>query len=769
MSKRQVFVFFALACILIPQFPAAYAQAQKPTGAAAQRDDPVEPIVKRATTELELRPEQSSAYREILSRHWSKISDLRNKLQAHPYYPQLSADAETEQKAILAELTALLDDEQKKKAATFEARAIPPPPGFIVISLPARQSADGPFNAEAFIPAPQPKAKSARLTDDQRVLQVLNRITFGPRPGDIQTVKQMGIDAYINQQLHPEAIDDSDLVRRLDVLPTTHFTSAELYQYYPEANAAMKRAGDKNAPPVYGRPRQVLMELMQERLVRAAESKRQLQEVMTDFWFNHFNVFSDKLPGPYFLATYDRDVIRPNSVGKFRDLLLAVAQSPAMLFYLDNWLSQTVDARRPNQPSAQPSGPPKPKAAQPAATPKPAANTAAASDNASKAEPGRSDGQKSADAKNVQGDQKAAPAKAAAPKPGINENYARELMELHTLGVDGGYTQKDVQEVARCFTGWTLDHGYQGDATFVFRPWMHDPGSKTVLGTVIPAGGGYQDGLRVIDILSHHPSTARFISKELCERFVADNPPQQLVDRVAQVFLRTDGDIREVLKAILTSPEFNSPASFRSKIKSPLELAASALRALDGDTDGGPPIEGWVSRSGEPLYRYQFPTGYGEDSSRWVNSGVFLTRINFMVDLANNRVKGTSYVPERFVLNTGEAAGKGEATVKDPSALADRLAALIVHTNLSPESRKALLLAISHPPERQDTKVAASSAGGPATGPQKAIPAMVSSDSSSRPITTRPNVAPARLDPNPAARVSQIIELLLGTAEFQRR
>jgi uncharacterized protein (DUF1800 family) len=327
-------------------------------------------------------------------------------------------------------------------------------------------------------------------------------------------------------------------------------------------------------------------------------------------------------------------------------------------------------------------------------------------------------------------------------KPGINENYARELMELHTLGVSGGYTQKDVQEVARCFTGWTIDRPYQGGG-FVFRPWMHDDGAKTVLGVTIPAGGGITDGLRVIDILAKQPSTARFISKKLCQRFVSDDPPAPLVERVAQVFLKTDGDLREVVRAILTSAEFNSTVAFRSKVKSPIELAASAIRAVDGDTNGAPPLHEWIRRMGEPLYQFAFPTGYGEDSSKWVNTGVFFNRINYAVALANSQINGTSYDPLRLVA--------AEST-ENVDALMSRLSALIVHTELAPESLRAVRAGLAD----QSTPVTAAAVARPAINNGE-----------------RPEVVPARIpapDSNPERRrISQLIGLLMGTSEFQRR
>jgi len=558
-------------------------------------------------------------------------------------------------------------------------------------------------------------------------------------------VKAVGIDKFIDEQLYSDKLDDSDLTKRLEALPTQRMASLELYQFYPPANVAEQRANDKNAPPIFGRPQQIIGELVQQKLVRAVSTNRQLQEVLTDFWFNHFNVFAQKEADQWFVTGYERDVIRPRALGKFKDLLLATAESPAMLYYLDNWLSASTDSKQPRppapqRPQAQPQRPP-----QPAPPKKDEANPPKPPDNASSA-PGRD----VAMATKQEGDQKAAtqnpkpappPPRPPARKPGINENYARELMELHTLGVDGGYSQKDVQEVARCFTGWTIDRPFQGGG-FVFRPWMHDDGEKTVLGVVIPAGGGLLDGFRVIDILSKHPSTAKFISKKLCQRLVSDDPPAQLVDRVAQVFLKTDGDIREVVRAIVTSAEFNSPTVFRTKVKSPLELAASAIRAIDGDTNGAPALHDWVRRMGEPLYQYAFPTGYGEDSAKWVNTGVFFNRINYAVALANNQINGTTYDPLRLV--TTQALSNSDA-------LANQLASLIIHTELSAESLRAV-----------QAGIAELSAPSNAGVPRPAV------DNGNRPQAAPVRAAPAETNPE-RRRIAQLVGLMMGTAEFQRR
>ncbi|HJQ23193.1 MAG TPA: DUF1800 domain-containing protein, partial [Blastocatellia bacterium] len=585
----------------------------------------IEMFVTRLRDGLKLNDEQINQLRQVLSKHEPKYIELRRRAQASPYQPGLLPEIQKEQEAIRDEIAALLDEGQKAKLAALDARLpMPLPPPFIVINIPPRATpteANALASRERLIiaPAPANKNQAVRLSEDQKIIHLLNRATFGPRPGDVERVRQVGIARFLDEQLHPEAIDDSELDKRLAALPTMQMSATEAYLFYPPPPVAEQRANDKNPPPIFGRPQQIYGELVQQKLVRAVASRRQLQEVMTDFWFNHFNVFAQKDADQWYVSSYERDVIRPRALGKFRDLLLATAQSPAMLFYLDNWLSFATDAREPRPPR-----PPAPVNAKPA----PVANSVTAP--AAGAMP----------AENAKPDVPAmqAPPQPQPPKPApqrkrdINENYARELMELHTLGVDGGYTQKDVQEVARCLTGWTIDRPNQGGG-FVFRPWMHDTASKTVLSVVIPAGGGISDGLRVIDILAHHPATARFISKKLCERFVSDDPPAPLVERVTQVFLKSDGDITEVLRAIFTSAEFNSVAVFRAKVKSPLELAASAIRALDGDTNGGPPLHEWLRRMGEPLYQYAFPTGYGETSEKWVNTGVFFNRINFAVAL----------------------------------------------------------------------------------------------------------------------------------------
>ncbi|MEP6741845.1 MAG: DUF1800 domain-containing protein, partial [bacterium] len=507
------------------------------------------------------------------------------------------------------------------------------------------------------------RASMSRLNEDQRILHVLNRLGFGARPGDLEKVRTIGIEQYINQQLAPEKINDEGAEARLKNLSTLNMSTAELYEKFPQpgqllrrleqrgklplelaaardnraqaqataprgtadtkaanatamsgdANGAVKtqmEASASNNPPANGNlqdnqkyrqavrqyymenglqlPQRITAELQASRILRAVYSERQLQEVMVDFWTNHFNVFAGKGADRWLLISYDRDTIRPRALGNFSDLLLATAQSPAMLFYLDNFQSVS--------PNAQPAV----------------------------GLQRRAGGQRGPLAQLLRGNEQRPITMTNNPQQqrpqqqgrrGINENYARELMELHTLGVDGGYTQKDVQEVARCFTGWTIFAPRGGGAAaqammngpraemlrenagrFFFNPRVHDDGEKIVLGHKIPAGGGVKDGLTVLDILAHQPATAKFIATKLVRHFVSDNAPPALVDRVAAAFTKSNGDIRETLRAVFFSPEFNSPEAYRAKVKRPFELAISAIRTLGGETNGGPGLHQWIAR-----------------------------------------------------------------------------------------------------------------------------------------------------------------------------
>jgi len=391
-----------------------------------------------------------------------------------------------------------------------------------------------------------------------------------PAPADLFTPAELRTLRAGTPQQRLAFFDALPVERQDQVLETLPGVRQALYDNAPPE---LRRRIDLSAGPA----QVVVRDLMEGKLLRAIYSGRQLEEVLTDFWFNHFNVYLDKGADHYLVTEYERDAIRPHVLGKFRDLLEATAKSPAMLFYLDNW--QSVG---------------------PAPAPARAANQA---------------------------------------RRGLNENYGRELMELHTLGVDGGYTQKDVTEVARCFTGWTILQPQRG-GDFVFNPRAHDNGEKVVLGVKIPAGGGMSDGEKVLDILARHPSTAHFISRELAQRFVADAPPAALVDRMAQTFLKTGGDLREVMKTMLASKEFWSVDAYRTKMNSPLDLVVSAVRAEDGQVDYALNLANQVAQLGEPLYRKQEPTGYSNLGKEWVNTAGLLARMNFALQLADNRIPG---------------------------------------------------------------------------------------------------------------------------------
>src|SRR5947209_17661348 len=423
-----------------------------------------------------------------------------------------------------------------------------------------------------------------KLNDRERALHVLNRLAFGPRPGDVDAVMKDGVNVWIEQQLHPEAIPDRAVEARIAALPTMKLSNAQIVKtYYEPVVMAVKKAkaeaknGDvdkdeaqreylRDVPPDQ-RPQMVMNDLLTERIVRAAESDRQLNEVMVDFWMNHFNVFAGKGIDRFLLTSYERDVIRPHIWGRFEDLLMATAKSPAMLFYLDN-------------------------------------------------------------ARSMNGK--------------LNENYAREIMELHTLGVDGGYTQKDVTELARVLTGWTMTGERDGGpgAAFIFRPMLHDAGSKTILGIQFPPGGGIAEGEKLIHVLAHYPATAHHIAFKLCQRLVADDPPRALVDRVAEKFLASDGDLRETVRAVISSPEFWDSKSYRAKVKSPFEYAISAVRAVNAQITDATPIARALQQIGEPLYGAQPPTGYSDKAGVWINTGALMNRLNFALALASNKLAG---------------------------------------------------------------------------------------------------------------------------------
>jgi uncharacterized protein (DUF1800 family) len=509
------------------------------------------------------------------------------------------------------------------------------------------------------------------LPADQQIIQALSRLTFGPRPGDVQKVRAIGLDNWLDQQLHPERIDDSALEGFVSKYSVLHQDQNSLLQQYAEQQREKRqvraaRADSMSAPssrlPLpapqqFNLTRQVVTQLQSSRVARAVASERQLQEVMTDFWENHFNIYAQKGgPEPYYLTDFDENVIRPHALGKFRDLLEAVSKSPAMLFYLDNARSM-ADSTRP---------------------------TLAGSGRREAGSGMRRLGRFPMQRRPLQ-----LPPQQQQPKrqrQGLNENYGRELLELHTLGVDGGYTQQDVINVARAFTGWTIQPPAQGGG-FVFRPQVHDAGDKIVLGRKLAGGRGEEDAEDVLDILARSPATAHFISFKLARRFVSDSPSKALVDHAAQVYLKTDGDIREVLRAIITSPEFFSQQAFHSKVKTPFEVVVSAMRSLNAVPDSTPRTAQTIAFLGQPIFGHQAPNGWPETGDAWMNTGAILNRINFGMAAAAGRLPGVD-IRALPALDTLRSAPRDKQV--------DAVVATILNGMVSPDTR-AVLLSGEHP------------------------------------------------------------------------
>ena len=593
------------------------------------------------------------------------------------------------------------------------------------------------------------------LPADQQIIQALDRLTFGPRPGDVLRVRAMGLDKWIDQQLHPEKIDDRANEQFVASYGILHQDQNDLLKQYAEdqrAKKAVKRdkaaatnAADSMAVRKEQRQRlngrrQVVTQLQSSRVARAVGSERQLQEVMTDFWENHFNIYAQKgAPEPYYLTDFDENVIRPHALGKFRDLLEAVAKSPAMLFYLDNARSM-ADSTRPTLAGG-------------------GGRSAVGGGRGMPSRRGPRAAMRAAQQMQRQQQQQQLQKK---QRPGLNENYGRELLELHTLGVDGGYTQQDVINVARAFTGWTIKPPAQGGG-FIFRPQVHDAGEKVVLGHNLAAGRGEEDAEDVLDILAKSPATARFISFKLARRFVSDSPSKALVDRATQTYLRTDGDIREVVRTIVTSPEFFSQQAFHTKVKTPFEVVVSAARALNAAPDSTVRSAQMIAYLGQPIFGHQAPNGWPETGDAWMNTGAILNRINFGMAAAAGRLPGIDIrgVP---ALDTIRSAPRDRQV--------DAVVATILNGMVSPDTR-AVLLSGEHP----------MLANGVATGVQDMSPADTSE--------TMENMEGGKGEAGSGARqkgggkraalqgrglgnipqlngLPQIVGLALGSPEFQR-
>ncbi|MFZ6693707.1 DUF1800 domain-containing protein [Undibacterium sp. SXout20W] len=453
----------------------------------------------------------------------------------------------------------------------------------------------------------------ADISSHQESAHVLNRLGYGPRPGDIERVSRIGVDKYIEQQLNPASLPLPDsLQQKLKTLQVADFSAGEALNQYKTTLKNTKNASEASKKARHEMVGTMVEETAEERLWRALESPHQLEEVMVEFWFNHFNVFNGKGVDRALIASYERDAIRPYVFGNFRDLLGATAKHPAMLFYLDNWLSTSADFHPTGRRGQQ-----------------------------------------------IQ----------KAKSSGLNENYARELMELHTLGVDGGYTQHDVTELARILTGWTFDAKTRtgGHANFVFDADRHDNGTKQWLGKTVSANGK-SEGEFALDILAQHPATAHHISYQLAQFFVQDQPPRALVERLSRRFLETRGDIRLVLTTLFSSPEFRDPHTVASKYKTPYQFIISSLRAADVQVQNVRPLLGSMMLLGMPLYGCQTPDGYKNTEQAWLNPDALSRRINFATALA------TGHLPLNSDIVEGEKMGRKQ--IDKQADTADRQASM---------------------------------------------------------------------------------------------
>ncbi len=594
--------------------------------------------------------------------------------------------------------------------------------------------------------------RQAGLSERQAAAHLLDRFSYGARPGEVDAVVAEGLEPWFLRQLDGSPAD-RELARRLEPLETLDLSLSTVVERYRDPGLLLREAyaagalselpdregGDEGQRREqrrevmryaremgYRSQRQLLGELLAQRLYRAVYAEGQLHEVLADFWLNHFYVSLADAETRSYVPAFERDAVRPHLLGSFGELLAATARHPAMLLYLDNARS----VANPGQPTLVPAR-----------------------------REGRGErGQRSP--------REAAPRRRA---DGLNENYARELLELHTLGVDGGYGQQDVVEVARAFTGWTVIppgprremveeriararrqgvHGLIVDGEFLFRPDAHDAGAKTVLGQRLAAGRGIEDGEEVLALLARHPATARHLARKLAVRFVSDDPPPALVDRLAATFTSTGGDLRAVVLALACSPELWAPAARRAKIKSPFELAASALRGLDADVEDPAATLEWVARMGQPLYLHPAPTGYPDQAEAWVSTGSLLERMSFAAELAAGRIAGVRLPP----------AAEGERATRR-ELLARYLPRLL------PERESPVLLT--------ELEAAAASLDLSSPAPAAAAPRRRREGDGAMLRTPIERLFPRREAPPvrlaPPTEEQRVLAAILGSPEFQRR
>ncbi len=596
--------------------------------------------------------------------------------------------------------------------------------------------------------------QQAGLSKQQAAAHLLSRFTYGATPQQVDEVVARGLEKWFTEQLDAKMPDDKldSMLKQYDGI---ELSNAEAVKEFPKNaqvvrmainSGAIKRDSVRTADRKQYRaqldaymqqngmrPEQELFrQFINQKILRAAYTQNQLQEVMTSFWFNHFNVSITKGKCAQFIPAYERDVIRPNALGKFNDLLLATAQSPAMLYYLDNFTSTGVDSSKKMTNK------------------RPLRMSDADTVTVGKLKKKRASG--------------------------LNENYAREVMELHTLGVDGGYTQKDVTEAARVLTGWTVyplgeynpqsknlvaklndeqleKRGYVHKGDFLFTPNRHDKGVKTVLGKKFGPDGGYNEGVQLLNMLAHQQATARFISKKLAVRFVNDAPPQTLVDRMAKTFMSSNGDIKQVLVAMVNSPEFWSKEAVREKTKSPFELAIGSARSLNADIKQPYQLYNWINRMGEKVYYYQAPTGFPDRGQFWINTGSLLSRMNFGLALTAGRIPGVNVDLKALNNNHEPESAKAALTTycklimpgRDPKATIERLTPLLNDPMLAQKVDKAT-----------------------AKAAPKATDALTDSTLNTGRKNNRPNMAMQNGNDN-SAMLAQVAGIIIGSPEYQRR
>jgi uncharacterized protein (DUF1800 family) len=593
--------------------------------------------------------------------------------------------------------------------------------------------------------------KQAGLTKQQAAAHLLNRFTYGATPGEVEEVANEGLEKWFSKQLDAKLPDDS-LNAALDKFDALKLSNEQITNIYPRPGLVAQRAvkeglinkdSIQSNKPAYKKllqdymdkngmkPQQDLFrQFINQKILRAAYSNNQLQEVMTSFWFNHFNVSITKNECAEYIPDYERDVIRPNALGKFGNLLLATAKSPAMLYYLDNFSSSSAIEQKPQIMAVN-----------------------------------MADTSKQAMLLNK--------LKKARQQRGLNENYAREVMELHTLGVDGGYTQQDVTQAAKVLTGWTVypmgeygkgnnimnainrggpATGLVHDGDFLFVPNRHDQGEKTVLNKHFAGNGGYDEGVQLLNMLARNPSAAKFISRKLAVRFVSDTPPQALIDKMSKTFLSSDGDIKQVLITMVSAPEFWSVKALRQKTKSPFELAINTVRSLNAQVTQPYQLYNWINRMGEKVYYYQAPTGFPDKGQYWINTGALLNRMNFGLAFASGRIPGVKF--DLLKLNKGHEPESTQA-------------ALVTYSKIIMPERPLDKTIQQLSPMLNDPQlmVKVDKASNGTTPPVKDALSMVGDSTGRRAkMVMMPKVEDAK-----ASMMAQVVGIIIGSPEYQRR